>query len=159
MLSRAADYAVRALVYLAGLDHSMLVAQQEIATAIDAPYTFSGKVLQRLVAAGFVLSRRGKGGGFGLTERGRASSMFDVVVAVDGHPALNDCLSAEGRCHRAAHCAARRVWSTAQSQVIATLRAARIEVLAQETARLAEQGHATCAPPPAEPAPVNWATN
>ncbi len=136
MLSRAADYAVRAVVYLAGLEPGLRVAQHEIARAIDAPNTFAGKVLQRLVASGLVDSRRGKAGGFCLTERGRTGSMYDVVVAVDGHPALNDCLSASGRCARAPFCAAHRVWGIAQSQVVGILKAARIEALAEETVRL-----------------------
>ena len=106
--------------------------------------------------AGWLAGKLVKGGGFGLTERGRQSSMFDVVVAVDGHPALNDCLTAEGRCHRAPHCAAHRVWATAQAQVIATLRAARIDVLAAESARLTAAGTPGCSVPPAEPVAMVW---
>ncbi len=136
MLSRAADYAVRAVIYLAGLERGARVAQQDIAAAIDAPYTFAGKILQRLVASEIVESRRGKGGGFSLTDKGRHGSMFDVLVAVDGHPALNDCLSAATRCPRAPYCAAHRVWTVAQTQVISVLKAARIEALASETAKL-----------------------
>ena len=71
-----------------------------------------------------------------LTDKGRNGSMFDVLVAVDGHPALNDCLSAATRCPRAPYCAAHRVWTVAQAQVIGVLKAARIEALAGETARL-----------------------
>ena len=149
MLSRAADYAVRAGVYLAGLAPGARVAQHDIAAAIDAPSTFAGKILQRLVAADLVESRRGKGGGFCLTERGRNGSMFDVLVAVDGHPALNDCLSAATRCPRAPFCAPHRVWGTVQAQAIATLKAARIETLVAETERLAP-----CA---SGPQPVTWA--
>lgn len=153
MLSRAADYAVRAVIYLAGLEVGARVAQQDIAAAIDAPYTFAGKILQRLVAAELVESRRGKGGGFSLTERGRGGSMFDVLVAVDGHPALNDCLSAATRCPRAPHCAAHRVWTVAQSQIIGVLKSARIAALAAETAKLTG-----CPSAQEAPAPVTWAT-
>lgn len=75
--------------------------------------------------------------------------MFDVLVAVDGPPALNDCLSSATRCPRAPFCAPHRVWGTVQSQAIATLKAARIDMLVAETQRLAP-----CAP---GPQPVTWA--
>lgn len=140
MLSRGADYAVRAVVYLAQFESGVRLAQPDIAAAIDAPNTFTGKILQRLVASGLVESRRGKGGGFSATERGRNGSMFDVVVAIDGHPALNDCLSASHRCTRAPFCAPHRVWSMAQAQVIGILKAARLETLVAETARLSGCG-------------------
>lgn len=140
MLSRAADYAVRAVVYLGGLIPDSRVAQYEIADAIDAPNTFTGKVLQRLVAAELVESRRGKGGGFSLTDRGRNGSMFDVVVAIDGQPRLNICLTVPGRCPRASFCAPHRVWGVAQAQMVNVLRAASIENLVAETARLAGCG-------------------
>jgi Rrf2 family protein len=154
MLSRAADYAVRAVIYLAGLEQGARVAQQDIAAAIDAPYTFAGKILQRLVASEIVESRRGKGGGFSLTSKGRSGSMFDVLVAVDGHPALNDCLSAATKCPRAPFCAAHRVWNVAQTQVLNVLKSARIDALAAETARLAGCGPAPI--PGADAHHVNW---
>ena len=137
MLSRAADYAVRAMVHLAGLDAGTRAAQHDIAAVIDVPSTFTGKVLQRLVAADLVASRRGKGGGFTITARGRQSSMYDVVVAIAGEMPLNECLSVSHRCRHAPGCAAHRVWGMAQSQVVGVLRAAKISELATENARVA----------------------
>lgn len=136
-VTRAADYGVRAVVHLASLPDGTVVAQTELARAIQAPSVFAGKVLQQLAASGLVTSRRGKRGGFGLTARGRDGSMFDVLVAIEGPLALNDCLSPDTPCIRAPYCAAHLVWQQAQAQVIQVLRAARIELLAATARRLA----------------------
>jgi Rrf2 family protein len=149
MLTRAADYAVRAVVHLASVDAGVRIALQDLSAAIGAPPVFVGKILQQLGAAGLVASRRGKHGGFVLTDSGRDATMFDVIVAIEGSPSLNTCLDPATRCPRAACCAAHRVWGAAQAQVVGILKAARISTLVSESARLA-------AAQPAEQ-PLAWA--
>lgn len=136
-VTRAADYAIRSVVHLATIAEGAVVSQQELARAVQAPTIFAGKVLQQLAANGLVSSKRGKRGGFALTPRGRLATMFDVLVAIEGPIALNDCLSPDTPCVRASTCAAHRVWQQAQARVIEVLRAARIELLAEQTRRAA----------------------
>jgi len=93
---------------------------------------FLSKVLQRLVRAGLVASRRGKRGGFELVERGRQSSLMEILAALDGVPDLNVCLL-DGGCHRKTWCAAHLVWVEAQEKMREVLTGATLQRLARES--------------------------
>jgi Rrf2 family protein len=104
----------------------------DLADAVEVSPAFLSKVLQRLVRAGLVASRRGKRGGFELVERGRTASLLDILAALDGLPALNVCLL-NGGCHRSAYCAAHGVWLQAQAQMRETLGGTTLDRLARDT--------------------------
>jgi Rrf2 family protein len=103
----------------------------DLAVAVDVSPAFLSKVLQRLVRAGLVTSRRGKRGGFELLDRGRSASLMDILAALDGVPALNVCLN--GGCHRSEYCAAHGVWMEAQTKMREALTSATLEGLARQT--------------------------
>jgi len=50
------------------------------------------KVLQRLTKAGLVRGVRGPHGGFSLARKANQISLMEVYEAIDGPPALDDCL-------------------------------------------------------------------
>lgn len=129
-LTRAADYAVRALIHLALQPAGARLSQVDIASAIGAPAPFVGKVMQQLASAGLVISQRGIGGGFALHPAAREATMLDAVTAIEGPLALNTCLSPDEPCERAAFCPAHDVWHDAQVRVAEVLRAATIGALA-----------------------------
>lgn len=90
MISQTAEYALRAVVYLA--EHSEAgQTTEEIANAtlISGPYL--SKVLQQLVRASIVQSRRGLGGGFTLERNIAELTVLDVVNAVDPIQRIKKC--------------------------------------------------------------------
>jgi len=60
-LTRAADYAVRLMVHLAGRPAGSRQTLSEIAKAVDGPEQFLSKVLQQLVRAQLLASHRAAG--------------------------------------------------------------------------------------------------
>jgi Rrf2 family protein len=120
-LTRAADYAVRAMVYFATRQDGERILLPELAKATSAPESFLSKVLQSLAKAGFIASRRGQSGGFTLLEKGRCASMREVIEAIDGPIYLNSCLISDESCQRSSWCPAHTVWIKAQEQMIAVL--------------------------------------
>ena len=130
-LTRAADYGVRVMIHLAN-GNGGRSSLTELSGAAEVSPAFLSKVLQRLVKAGFVTSRRGKRGGFELADRGRHSSLMDILSALDGVPALNSCLL-DGGCHRSTWCAAHVVWLEAQERMRGVLTEATLERLARES--------------------------
>ncbi len=82
MISQTAEYALRAIAYLAKSPDDPHITR-EIAEATKVPSGYLAKVMQTLVKAGFVHSRRGLGGGFTLDTSPEAISILDVVNAVD----------------------------------------------------------------------------
>jgi Rrf2 family transcriptional regulator, nitric oxide-sensitive transcriptional repressor len=82
MISQTAEYALRAVVFLAMNAGDVFTTQQiSLTTKVPAPYL--SKVLQSLVRAGLVHSQRGFGGGFVLTKPATQITILDIVNAVD----------------------------------------------------------------------------
>jgi Rrf2 family protein len=129
-LTRAADYAVRVMTYLASEPAGTVVSKTVLAKASDAPDSFVSKILQSLARAGLIEARRGVDGGFLMLDRGAKASLLDVVESIDGPISLNVCLSAEGNCVRSRSCAAHAVWRQAQEAMLNVLRQAKIADMA-----------------------------
>ena len=115
-LTKAGEYAVRSLLYLAiHKPHERSLAS-EVAQAGNIPVSFVRKVLETLVRSGLVSSYRGNGGGFTLGRAACDISFRDIIEAVEGPFAMNECLSASG-CERMAECPVHHIWSEAQQAV------------------------------------------
>jgi Rrf2 family protein len=133
-LTRAADYAVRVMIHLAGLPPGARVSRSELSVAAECPEQFLCKVLQNLTRAGFVVSRRGNTGGFELEELHRSASVLEVVEAIEGPIRLNICLTSDHACTRQGWCPAHGVWAGAQAAMLQVLQEATISTLAGQAA-------------------------
>jgi Rrf2 family protein len=102
MISTTAQYALRAVVFLATLSSERssesssdiggeFAGRIAIAEATLVPVDYLLKVLGELDAAGIVESKRGPGGGYRLTAEPAAISALDVVLAVDKIPRITKC--------------------------------------------------------------------
>ena len=102
MLSQTAEYALRAIVYLAGRDGKPVTAQN-LAAAARVPADYLAKVLRVLGRTGIVLAQRGKRGGFSLARPAETLTILDVVNAVTPMPRIHTC-PLRIRAHGAALC-------------------------------------------------------
>lgn len=90
MISQTAEYALRAVVWLAaGRDEAMGAAR--IAAAVKVPPGYLAKVLQTLARAGIVQSAPGRSGGFRLTRPPESITVLEVVDAVDPVRRIETC--------------------------------------------------------------------
>lgn len=136
MLTRAADYAVRVMIHLAGLPTGTRASRTDLAAASDVPNPFLSKVLQSLTRGGLVISYRGNTGGFELSALHRNVTVLDIVEVVEGPVALNVCLISDCACTRQSWCPAHGVWADAQRALTDVLRSVSIEDLAKQAAAL-----------------------
>jgi Rrf2 family protein len=90
MISQTAEYALRAVVYLAEQSERPQTIQQ-IAAATQVPAGYLSKVMQELARHGLVRSQRGLGGGFTLARLPADMSVYDVVLAVDPIKRIHQC--------------------------------------------------------------------
>jgi len=130
-LTRAADYAVRVMIHLAGMPPGERASRAELAQAAECPEQFLSKVLQSLTRRGLVVSHRGNTGGFELPQAHRHASMLEVVEAVEGPVRLNLCLTSGQACGRQSWCPAHLVWAEAQAAMAGVLERATISALAE----------------------------
>ena len=90
MISPTAEYALRAIVYLASKQGEPQTNQQ-IAEITKVPSAYLSKVLQALGRAGLLTSQRGLGGGYRLTRDMDEITMLDVVNSVDPVQRIRRC--------------------------------------------------------------------
>ena len=90
MISQTAEYALRAIVYLAAQPGEARTVQQ-IAEATRVPAGYLSKVMQGLSRAGLVHSQRGLHGGFTLNALPDRLTVYDVVQAVDPIRRITSC--------------------------------------------------------------------
>ncbi len=91
MFSQTAEYALRAVVWLADQDDAKPLGVQPIAAGTQVPASYLSKVLQGLSRAGLVASRRGVGGGYSLTREPTDITVLDVINAVDPIQRIHGC--------------------------------------------------------------------
>lgn len=119
-LTRQGEYAVRTIYALAAAE-GRIIPQREIARIQEIPEAFLAKVAQILGRAGLVVNIRGAQGGMALAKPAATITLRDVVEAVEGPIALNQCLQGPGSCSRQEVCSVHRVWVRAQEAMLKEL--------------------------------------
>jgi len=90
MISQTAEYALRAIVYLADQQGNPRTTAQ-IAEVTQVPPGYLAKVMQSLSRMKLVHSQRGLNGGFTLTRDPAQLSMLDIISAVDPIRRFHEC--------------------------------------------------------------------
>ncbi len=90
MISRTAEYALRAMTFLAVAPETARTVR-EIHQTTKVPEGYLSKVMQALTRAGLVRSQRGLHGGFTLAHDPRKLSILEVVNAVDPVQRIHSC--------------------------------------------------------------------
>lgn len=90
MLSVTAEYALRAVIYLA-LHRDHPSTGRDIAEGTNSPARYMSRVLRDLTSAGLLKAYRGPSGGFELAKSPDDISVLDVVSVVDPIRRINSC--------------------------------------------------------------------
>lgn len=99
MISNTSRYALRALVYLAShKDEQNKIGIHTIATDLNIPTQFLGKILQNLVKQKLLESAKGPHGGFSVSKNLAHTTLFDVIKNFDGDDLFNKCLISDKDC-------------------------------------------------------------
>lgn len=121
-ITRQADYAVRAVLYLAQLGDEKRAATSQIAEDQQIPPSFLAKIVSQLSVAGLLQTSRGARGGVSLARDPESISLLEVVEAIDGPILLNECVAGNGSCPFGSNCPIKPVWCDAQAELVDRLR-------------------------------------
>jgi Rrf2 family protein len=83
-ISRSTGYALLAVGYIAQNQDKEVVLSQSISEKYDIPLEYLLKILQQLVRASVLRSKRGPRGGFSLAKPTKKITMLEIIEAVDG---------------------------------------------------------------------------
>ena len=117
-ITRQADYALRAMLYLARLEPNQRASTSQIAEFQEIPPSFLAKIISQLSIARLIQTSRGARGGVVLARKPEEISMLDVVEAIDGPIALNECTKDPSACSFGETCPIREVWCEAESALV-----------------------------------------
>ena len=131
-ISRKIDYALRALIYLAGRAEGRIATLQEMSDTLGLPREFLGKILKGLTAHGMVRSIRGVRGGYQLARPSKSISFLDAIEAADGPIQINVCLDHKDRCDVSAACTMYHVWREGQDRMLDVYRRITLAELAAQ---------------------------
>lgn len=130
-LSKAAEYAIRGVLYLSGKTDNRTTGIEEIAKAQNVPPAYLAKLFQTLGKKGFVRSVRGHDGGFILIKKPEEISFLEIIEAVEGPIFLNECLIHEGFCPMDKVCPVHDIWREAQNKLLDFLRSCNFKMIAE----------------------------
>ncbi len=128
-ITRQADYALRAMLFLARLGPDQHAATAAIANDRKIPPSFLAKIISQLSIAGLLHTSRGARGGVSLAREPKEISLLDVVEAIDGPILLNECVGDGATCTFEDNCPLHSIWSEAQVNLVNRLRNARFDNL------------------------------
>ncbi|WP_026606344.1 RrF2 family transcriptional regulator [Methylocapsa acidiphila] len=93
MLTKKGKYGLKAMVHLAGRPPGEATLVTDIAVSNDIPKKFLDTILGELRNAGFVNSKKGKGGGYTLARPAHEIRVGHIVRVLDGPLAPIQCAS------------------------------------------------------------------
>jgi Rrf2 family protein len=126
MLTKKGKYGLKAMVHLARRPVGEATLVNDIANANEIPKKFLDTILGELRNAGFVFSKKGKGGGYSLARPAHEIKVGHIVRVLDGPLAPIACASKNSyrRCEDCAdeqHCCVRLVMLEARNAIATVL--------------------------------------
>jgi Rrf2 family protein len=132
MLSSACQDTIRAAVWLSTKSQGEFHRIQEISEALELPFHFMAKSLQKLVHAGILISQRGAAGGVTLSRAASEITLFSIIEAVDGSRFFDACVLGIGDCEAEKPCALHAQWDVWRQEMLETYSAMRLSEITDD---------------------------
>lgn len=134
MFSKAAEYAIRATLYIAqksSEDNKLGIA--EIAKAIDSPQSFTAKILQVLTRDNKIISSsRGPNGGFYLSPRAGKFPVMAILEVMGEDEVLKKCVLGLHLCSETKPCPLHSKYKSIKAELIDLFNSRTIQDLAND---------------------------
>jgi Rrf2 family protein len=115
MLTQTAEYALRAVLFIATAEEEGPVRVDTVAAALSVPRNYLSKVMHALARSGVLRSTRGPHGGFVLAAAPDEITLAQVIEEFD--PIEDRCLLMQRQCSDQAPCIAHHQWKRVAVQM------------------------------------------
>lgn len=132
MISQTAEYALRAVLYLAQRQNGDPISVETIAEDLSMPRNYLSKTLHLLAKRGILASARGPRGGFELAVPSERLSLFEIIEPFDDLEGRGQCLLGRPECSDQTPCAAHHRWKDLARRVSTFFRETSVDDLIAE---------------------------
>jgi Rrf2 family protein len=126
-ITNQADYALRALLFVARLGPGKQAPSNVIAEEMHMSRMFLSRINSQLSNAGLISTRRGARGGISLAKAPSEITIYDVVTAIDGPIGLIQCTRDPNCCTLCEECTLRTFWLGTEQMLINHLKNSTLE--------------------------------
>lgn len=126
--SKATNYALHTIVYLALLPSGKTIGVKPLAEVQKVSPTYLSKVLTTLVKSGFIESVTGVKGGYKLIKNIKDITFLDIIHTIEGTSSLFNC-SLDHQLHNRQNCLIEKVMNDAEQKMEDYLKTQTIEDL------------------------------
>jgi len=110
-LNNTTKYAIRILSYIAKNEDKKLQNAKELSEILEIPYKFLTKIMTELVKQEFILSIRGRDGGYKLARSSASISILDILNAFNELTHYSECILGSQPCNSKTKCMLHDQWS------------------------------------------------
>jgi Rrf2 family protein len=118
MFTRSAEYAIRAMTFLALQPAGKLSGAREIAQQEQIPMPFLWKILHNLTRKRLIRSFRGVRGGYELARPAGQISIEDILFATHGAEFVDRCVLGLHECSEQKPCPLHPVWKEIKQKMV-----------------------------------------
>ena len=117
LLSRASQYTLQALIFLARQPPDRMVMVREMADQLGIPLFYLGKLIQPATRAGWLTTVRGRHGGVKLKPGAETITLLDILQLTDGHRVTRECLLGLKACEDETACVLHCQWQPIKQEL------------------------------------------
>lgn len=121
LYSKSCEYAIRILTRACQAGKTDCFSVKEMCRLADVPESYSRKSLQSLAKAGFLQAVRGPGGGYRLAIPPQKISVLEIIEAIDGHEAFDQCVMGLEECGCDNPCPLHDAWMKVKNKYLSEL--------------------------------------
>ncbi len=130
VLSKACDYGLRAVLYVAAQQDREVVPIREMSERLNISFHFLTKILQTLTQQGLIQSFKGPRGGIRLSKPAESIRLMDVITAIDGDALFTECVLGLNRCGDDHPCPLHGKWAPIRDRLADLFRTATVAEMA-----------------------------
>lgn len=120
--SKSCEYVLRALAMIPREDPSFTFLAKDLCAKAKVPEASTRKSFQKLTSLGFLIAVPGPGGGYRLARKPQDTSLYSIILGIDGEDAFDRCIMGLPRCNERKPCPIHKSWVTLKDTIIRELK-------------------------------------
>ncbi len=132
MLTKAVDYAIRMLIYMAKGEKGKLFTRKEISEKCKIPTLFLAKIAQNLSQKRIISIAKGAKGGYILNRGPEDITLLEIIEIFSGEIYLNHCIKHKELCEFSSKCYVHKIWEEITEKLREMLNSVTLKELAEK---------------------------